>query len=185
VWEGAKESVGCALNEAVRWEAPQVVKRLRALRDELRETEDRMVQSSRRLPGYTSVISVPGIGPAVAAMTLAALGDPHRFEHPRQVLRTAGLDLCASRSGKTSERVVPRISKQGKPMLRYALVQGARVAARSSEPVRAYFTKLLEGREQERGIRGKRTVKLASKLLVVAWTLMKKGEVFDPTKFTH
>jgi len=185
VWEGAKESVGCALNDAVRWEAPQVGKRLTALREELQETEDRMVQSARRLPGYASVISVPGIGPAVAAMTLAALGDPHRFQHPRQVLRTAGLDLCASRSGKASERVVPKISKQGKPMLRYALVQGARVAARSSEPVRAYFTKLLEGRAQERGIRGKRTVKLASKLLVVAWTLMKKGEVFDPAKFTN
>lgn len=184
VWEGAKASVGCALHDAVRWEAPQVVKRLTALREELREAEDRMVQAAQRLPGYASVISVPGIGPAVAAMTLAAIGDAHRFQHPRQVLRTAGLDLCASRSGKTSERVVPKISKQGKPMLRYALVQGARVAARSSEPVRAYFTQLLEGRQQERGIRGKRTVKLASKLLVVAWTLMKKGEVFDPAKFT-
>jgi len=184
VWEGAKGSVGCELTDAVRWESSQVSKRLTALREELRETEARMVQTAQRLPGYPSVISVPGIGPAVAAMTLAAIGDPHRFEHSRQVLRTAGLDLCASRSGKTSERVVPKISKQGKPMLRYALVQAARVAARSSEPVRAYFTKLLGGREQERGIRGKRTVKLASKLLVIAWTLMKKGEVFDPTKFT-
>lgn len=180
VWEGAKTSVGCALDRAVRWEAPRLVGRLEALREELAEVERRMSEAARGLPGYRSVTSVPGIGPAVAALLLAAIGDPHRFEHPRQVLRLAGLDLCASKSGKASERVVPRISKQGKPMLRFALVQAARVAARASEPIRAYFSKLLEGRQQERGIRLKRTVKLAAKLLVIAWTLMRRGETFDP-----
>lgn len=180
VWEGAKVSVGCALDEAVRWEAQELVGRLEGLRETLVETERRMKEAAKRLPGYASVISVPGIGPAVAAMILAAIGDPHRFEHPRQVLRLAGLDLCARKSGKASERVIPKISKQGKPMLRYALVQAARVAARVNEPIRAYFAKLLEGRQQERGIWLKRTVKLASKLLVIAWTLMRRGETFDP-----
>jgi transposase len=180
VWEGAKLSVGCALDEAVRWEAPELVRRLEGLREALAETERRMNEAAKRLPGYRSVVSVPGIGPAVAAMLLAAIGDPHRFEHPRQVLRLAGLDLCASKSGKASERVVPKISKQGKPMLRYALVQAARVAARANEPIRAYFANLLEGRQQERGIRLKRTVTLASKLLVIAWTRMRRGETFDP-----
>jgi transposase len=182
VWEGAKTSVGCALDRAVRWEAPRLVGRLEALREELAEVERRMSEVARGLPGYRSVVSVPGIGPVVAAMLLAAIGDPHRFEHPRQVLRLAGLDLCASKSGKASERVVPRISKQGKPLLRFALVQAARVAARASEPIRAYFSKLLEGRQQERGIRLKRTVKLAAKLLVIAWTLMRRGETFDPRR---
>ncbi len=180
VWEGAKASVGCALDRAVRWEAPRLVGRLEAVREELGEVERRMDEAARRRPGYRSVMSVPGIGPAVAAMLLAAIGDPHRFEHPRQVLRLAGLDLCASKSGKASERVVPRISKQGKAMLRFALIQAARVAARAHEPIRAYFSKLLEGRQQERGIRLKRTVKLAAKLLVIAWTLMRREEMFDP-----
>jgi len=180
VWEGAKASIGCALDPAVRWEAPKLVERLEGLRKELGEVEQRMTEAARGLPGYRSVISVPGIGPAVAAMLLAAIGDPHRFTHPRQVLRLAGLDLCASKSGKASERVVPRISKQGKPMLRFGLIQAARVAARASEPMRAYFAKLLEARQQERGIRLKRTVKLAAKLLVIAWTLMRNGDTFDP-----
>lgn len=183
VWEAAKESVGCRLDGAVRWEAPRLVRRLEALREEFQEGERRIALVARRLPGYRSVISVPGIGPTVAAMVLAAIGDPHRFEHARQVLRLAGMDLCASKSGKTSERAIPKISKQGKPLLRYALVQAARVAARASEPVRAYFSKLLEGRQQERGIRGKRTVKLAAKLLVIAWTLMRRGETFRAERF--
>jgi transposase len=43
-----------------------------------------------------------------------------------------------------------------------------------------YLTKRLTGREREKGIRTKMRVKLAAKMLVIAWTLMKKKEVFDP-----
>jgi len=43
----------------------------------------------------------------------------------------------------------------------------------------AYFAKLLRGREREKGIRTKMRVKLAAKLLVIAWSLMKKKEPFD------
>jgi hypothetical protein len=39
---------------------------------------------------------------------------------------------------------------------------------------------ILTGREKEKGIKTKMRVKLAAKLLVVAWTLMKKREPFDP-----
>jgi len=42
------------------------------------------------------------------------------------------------------------------------------------------ITKLLRGRERERGIKTKMHVKLAAKMLVIAWTLMKKREVFNP-----
>jgi hypothetical protein len=38
----------------------------------------------------------------------------------------------------------------------------------------------LKGREREKGIAMKMRVKLAAKLLVIAWTLMKKKEKFDP-----
>jgi len=44
----------------------------------------------------------------------------------------------------------------------------------------AYFARMLQGRERERGIRTKMRVKLAAKLLVIAWTLMKRGESFNP-----
>jgi transposase len=43
-----------------------------------------------------------------------------------------------------------------------------------------YFTEKLRGRERERGIKTKMRVKLAAKLLIIAWTLMKKKEPFNP-----
>jgi transposase len=52
---------------------------------------------------------------------LGALGNPFRFQNRKQVLKMAGLDLSADRSGKTSDTANPVISKKGKADLRYAL----------------------------------------------------------------
>ena len=92
----------------------------------------------------------------------------------------AGYDLCANRSGRTSYKAIPVISKKGNSELRYAWYQAANVAAARVDLFRTHFTRLLRGRERERGIKTKMRVKLAVKMLVIAWTLMKKKEVFDP-----
>ena len=93
----------------------------------------------------------------------------------------AGLDLSASRSGKQSqEGVRPVISKKGKADLRYALYQAAMVASSKNPHFVSYFTETLRGRAREKGIKTKMRVKLAAKLLVIAWTIMKKGVPFSP-----
>jgi len=92
----------------------------------------------------------------------------------------AGFDLCANRSGKTSYSATPVISKQGKADLRYALYQAALIASLSNKDFITYYTNKLRGRNREKGIGTKMRVKLAAKLLVIAWTLMKKKEPFDP-----
>jgi hypothetical protein len=43
-----------------------------------------------------------------------------------------------------------------------------------------YYTRKLLGREREKGIHMKMRVKQSAKMLLIAWTLMKKEEVFDP-----
>ncbi|MDU0460559.1 MAG: transposase [Geobacteraceae bacterium] len=108
-----------------------------------------------------------------------------RFQNQGQVVRLAGLDLTAERSGKNSNSAKPVISKQGKAALRFALVQAAMVAPTANPVIRNYFSKLIKGRELERGINLKVKVKLAAKLLVVAWTLMKNREHFKPSCFTE
>jgi transposase len=42
-----------------------------------------------------------------------------------------------------------------------------------------YYTEKIRGRDKEKGIKTKMRVKLAAKLLIIAWTLMKKQEYFD------
>jgi transposase len=106
--------------------------------------------------------------------------EPWRFDNRKQLLKLVGYDLCANRSGKESANAIPVISKKGNAELRYAMYQAAQVASTRNRYFIAYFDKLLRGRERERGIKTKMRVKLAAKMLVIAWTLMKNQEPFDP-----
>ena len=131
-------------------------------------------------PEYSYLLTIPGFGPYISARVLASIGDPFRFENRKQLIKMAGYDLCANRSGKTSDKALPVISKKGNGELRYALYQAANVAAAKVDLFRTYFTNLLRGREREHGIKTKMHVKLAAKMLVIAWTLMKNQEPFNP-----
>lgn len=179
IWEVSQGSVGCSLPESAAWEGCMLVEQLRQTRKIKHELETRLNDVAQRFPAYNHLLTIPGFGPIISAMTMAAISDAHRFTSRKQVLRLAGLDLSASRSGKTSNSAIPVISKQGKAGLRYALFQAATIASYKDATIRAYFTRLLKGRELERGIKMKMRIKLAGKLLVIAWTLMKRNEDFD------
>ena len=112
---------------------------------------------------------------------LGAIGNPFRFDNGKQVIKMSGLDLSAHRSGESSGRSVPVISKKGKAALRYALYQAALIASIRNQHFVVYFTEKLRGREREKGIKTKMRVKLAAKMLIIAWTLMKKKEPFGPS----
>ncbi len=144
----------------------------------LSEAEEKIEQVCLRFKEYPCLLSIPGFGPSLSAMVLGAIGNPWRFQNGAQVIKMVGLDLSASQSGKSQGP--PSISKKGKAEIRYALYQAALVASSRDKHFVAYFTDQLRGREKEKGIKTKRRVKLAAKMLMIAWTLMKKQELFDP-----
>jgi hypothetical protein len=78
----------------------------------------------------------------------------------------------------------PRISKRRNADLCYGLYKAALTASYCDENFIEYFTRTLKGRERERGIRTKMRDKLASKLLIIPCTLMKKNEEFNPLLIT-
>ena len=180
IWQRAVGSVGCEVGPAVEVEAQVMVEGLRRIRESIQRIEEEIYEACSQFPEYEYLLSIPGFGPDVSSKVLGALGDPFRFQNGRQVLKMAGLDLSAERSGKTSERAIPVISKKGKADLRYALYQAALIASIKNRDFIVYYTNKLRGREKEPGIRTKMRVKLSAKLLIMAWTLMKKKEPFNP-----
>ena len=180
IWNKAMDSIGCDVGESVEFEAKVLVEGLRQIRESVRDTEDKIEDICLGFPEYSYLLTIPGFGPDVSSKVLCAIGNPFRFNTAPQVLKMAGLDLSATRSGKNSKAVIPVISKKGKAYLRYALYQAALIASVRNRNFLIYFTNKLRGREKEKGIKTKMRVKLAAKLLVVAWTLMKKKEPFDP-----
>jgi len=180
VWEKAGESIGCDGVPGVEHEARVMVEGLRQIREMIKETEGKIQELCNEFPEYRFLLTIPGFGPDVSAKVLGAIGEPDRFQNGKQVLKLAGLDLSADRSGKDSDKAIPEISKRGKADLRYALYQAALIASTKNQDFMRYYTRKLRGREREKGIQTKMWVKLSAKMLLIAWTLMKKKEAFDP-----
>jgi len=180
VWEKAGASIGCEGVPGVEHEAKVMVEGLRQLRGMIKETEDKIEELCQQFPQYQYLLTIPGFGPDISAKVLGAIGDPDRFQNGKQVLKMGGLDLSADRSGKNSDKATPEISKRGKSDLRYALYQAAFIASTKNRDFMLYYTSKLQGRQKEKGIHTKMLVKLSAKMLLIAWTLMKKKEVFNP-----
>jgi len=180
IWTKAHDSIGCEAGETFGFEAELMVSGLKEIRKTIRAVEAKIHEVCSLFSEYEYLLSIPGFGPDVASKVLGAIGNPFRFENGSQVIKLTGYDLCADRTGKRSDSAVPVISKGGKADLRYALYQAAQVATTSNKVFRDYYTNQLQGREREKGIKTKRRVKLAAKMIVIAWTLMKKKEKFNP-----
>ncbi len=67
---------------------------------------------------FALLLSIKGIGKKLAVGLLSSLGDPKRFENCKQWVSLAGLDLKLHESGD-SVRKAPKISRQGRSLLRY------------------------------------------------------------------
>jgi transposase len=93
---------------------------------------------ARRQPGCRALMTGhDGIGAITAPTILAELGDARRFAGGDQVVRAIGLDItvCAA-DGQPSPG---HLSRQGPEVLRWALVEAAKAAARPSSPDYAYY----------------------------------------------
>ena len=176
----AVNSIGCEVGQSVAFEARMMVEKLNELREAIRATDAKIKEICLQFPEYQYLLSIPGFGPDISSTVLGAIGDPFRFDSSKQVLKMGGLDLSADRSGKTSDTATPVISKKGKAGLRYALYQAAFIASTKNRYFIVYYTNTLKGREREQGIKTKMRIKLAAKLLIMAWALMKKKESFNP-----
>ena len=132
-------------------------------------------------PEYTYLLSIPGFGPDVSAKVLGAIGDPHRFTSGK-----AGVEVGGSRPVRETKWKDVKQGNADHLQDRARRICGVRYTRQRSSPrIKSkdfipYFTNKLIGRAKEKGIGTKMRVKLAAKLLIIAWTLMKKKEVFDP-----
>ena len=181
IWLDANESIGCEAGEALQFGAKLIVEDLQNIRSSIKAVDEQIANICMEFPEYHCLLTIPGFGPDISSKVLGAIGNPFRFDSGKQLLKLVGFDLNANRSGKTSKSAVPRISKRGNAHLRFSLYQAALIASTHNKYFKRHYTSHLCGREREEGIRTKMKVKLAAKMLIMAWTLMKKKEEFDPS----
>jgi transposase len=119
----------------------------------------------------TYLMQLPGVGVVITMTTLAAVGDIHRFESPKKLVGYAGLGAGVHDSGK-EHRDKP-ITKSGRKELRWAMIEAAWRAVRSSPYWKKQFEALKRRKHPNQAI-----VMVARKLLVTVWYLLSQQETF-------
>lgn len=160
------------LPEADRLVLVSAASMVMALDAQIAEVERQILKRVRGVAAVRLLASIPGLGLMSAAALYAFLGDPARFGSPKAVARYAGLDPAVYQSGQVDR--IGHISKHGPALLRWHLVEAAwNVGRFDPGPLGQFYRRL----EQVRG-KAKAAVATARKLLVVAWALWRRGEVY-------
>lgn len=116
---------------------------------------------------------IPGIGPRLAALFLALVGNLHRFSHVKALIAFAGLDVTLYQSGRFAGR--RRLSKRGDPLLRHVLYLMAVALQRHT---RRFAQAYAYHRAQGRAVR-ETLVILSRKVLCVLFHLLRHGLPFQ------
>jgi transposase len=128
---------GSGLSPAARQLVAVALGTLDHLDAELDRLRAELTWFARRQPGCRALDGLYGIGPVTAVAIWAELGDVGRFTSSRQAVRHTGLDVTVwSSDGK---RTPGHLARQGPPVLRWALFEAAKCAARTSSPDHAYY----------------------------------------------
>src|SRR3954465_11906541 len=105
---------------------------LDALDAELVPLRKQIAAFARRQPGCKALQGQYGVGEITAVALWAELGDTRRFSSSRKAVRHIGLDITVYSSD--DKRPPGHLSRQGSLLLRWALFEAAKCAARPGAP---------------------------------------------------
>jgi transposase len=125
---------------------------------------------------YKRLRTIPGIGPVIASLLLASVGDAGYFKNGRQMAAWIGLAPRQNASGEKSRMV--GISKRGDRTLRKMLIHGARTVLNWCGPKDdklSLWLKALSSRAHPCKV----IVALANKLARIAWAVLASGKPYQ------
>ena len=169
--QGRAAVAGMELPAAGRQAVETGLRQADRLTGELDPLRRQLDMISRRQPGCRALRATQsGVGPVTAVAIWAELGDVRRFGNSDDVIRHTGLDITVySSDGK---RAAGHLSRQGPQLLRWALYEAAKCAAKPTAPDYRCYT---AARDRRTG--GLATLSVARKLARRCYhTLRELGE---------
>jgi transposase len=137
------------LSPAGQLQVGTCLRMLSAIEAELDATRRRLLAAARRLRGARVLAeSIYGVGPVTGLALTCWLGGAGRFSSARKAVRFAGLDITVhSSDGKRSPG---RLSRQGPPVLRWALYEAGKTHARPAAPDYRYYAQVKDRKDGKR-----------------------------------
>ena len=137
------------LSPAGQLQVATALEMIAALDTRLHELRHQLLDAARHLAGAKVLAArLYGVGPVTALAMTCWLGGAGRFSSARKAVRFAGLDVTVW----SSDRKGPpgRLSRQGPPVLRWAVYEAGKTHARSSAPDHGYYAAVKERQNGKR-----------------------------------
>jgi transposase len=176
--EGQEYLAGLSLPAADRFVVEQLLSEWRWHEGHLAKLDNELVKFAKQAPAVEAearavLKSISGVGRVTVDIVVSELGDVRRFRSTKQVTAYAG--LAPGERSSAGKRKELGISKEGSPLLRWALVEAAWRAKRLSARWRAVFEAIRKRRGKKKAI-----VAVARRLLGVMVALLRSGQRYQP-----
>jgi transposase len=169
------ESERSGVGPRVRLLLDDMLDQWRGLDRRIAALDDEFAEMARNDPAARRLATIPGVGVLNATALVAAIGDGRTFNRGRDL--SAWLGLVPRQATTGGKPKLLGITKRGSKYMRKLIIQGARAAlpglSRTATPLGSWLRGLLSRAHGNTVV-----VALASKLVRIAWALLRQETVF-------
>jgi transposase len=147
--QAVRAAAACHLSPAGQLQVATALEVIEALETRLHTVRHQLLAAARHLAGARVLAErLYGVGPVTGLAMTCWLGGAGRFSSARKAVRFAGLDVTVW----SSDRKGPpgRLSRQGPPVLRWAVYEAGKTHARASAPDHAYYAAVKDRQDGKR-----------------------------------
>jgi transposase len=144
-----RAAAAACLSPAGQLQVTTALEVIDALEARLHVVRHQLLDAARHLAGAKALAArLYGVGPVTALAITCWLGGAGRFSSSRKAVRFAGLDITVY----SSDRKGPpgKLSRQGPPVLRWALYEAGKAHARTSAPGHGYYAAVKDRKNSKR-----------------------------------
>jgi transposase len=143
---------------------------------QIEEVKQELLDLVKDKDDYQRLLTIPGVGPIIAATLMGTVSDPASFKNGRQFAAWLGLTPSQYSSGEINR--MGSITKRGNSALRRLLIHGARSVLnwcdKKDDDLSCWLKNI-----KKRLPGNKAAVALANKLARIVWSILAKKEIFN------
>lgn len=168
---------GVKLEDTFRQALDGYLELIEAVDKKVEESEKEIEQRVKANPQAMLLDSLPGVGYYTALLIVSEIGEISRFPDSSHLASYAGLVPSVHSSGGKTR--YGHITKEGSAWLRWALIEAAHGAVRSSAYFRSYHDKLARRRGDKRAIVG-----VARRMVEIIYAMLRDNKTYEEKRDT-
>jgi transposase len=145
---------------------------LESLRRQVEAVDKEITLRASRDEYVKLLLSMTGVDIFTALLIRSEIGDISRFSSYKKLISWAGLAPSLHQSGSVEYH--GRITKQGSRVLRWIMVEAARVAVNHDSKLSEFYERVKHRRGSQKAI-----VAVACKMLKIIWTMLTRNEPYE------